>query len=185
LRAARGDDRVDLGRQHEHRYAGATQRGDAQTVAPVDGDGLAAALVDVDAVVGLCAVEVEDHRVDIAQRRPRDDHRVECRRHRLRQHQILRLVDLERARGVDDHRLHAAEEPVAVLAQAGDGHRVRRAGLQQLARRSCRRCLDAASWLTAGAVGPPDEAVEVGHRQCGVGAVVDYGGGDAVDVACG
>ena len=139
-----------------------------------------------DPVVGLGAVEVEDDRVDVVAGRQR--RRVEERREGAGAGQVVRVVDLQDPGGVGADQRGAAEEAVAVGTEAGDVHRVRGAGLQQVlgavlpARPDALVVVDAVGVVLDGGAVAPDEAVEGCHGDGRVGAFAGDRGGHAVDV---
>ncbi len=184
---ARGDDRVLLGGEDEQGEPGAAQRGDAQAVAAVHGDEFAALGVDVDAVVGLRAVEVEHDRVHVGAARQRAGTvRVEVRGEEAGALQLVRVVDLQHPRGIGPHEFRTAEEAVPVGAEPGDVHGVGRAGLDEVlgavlaARARAAVVVDAARAVLV--VLAPHEAVEGRGGERGVRAAVHDGPRDPVDV---
>ncbi len=171
LARAGGDDRVALGRQDQQLHARPLEQGDPEAVGAADGDRLAAVLVDVDQVVGVHAVEVGDHRVHVDRPGP-----VHERRERPYHLQVLGGVDLDgvaRRHGLDGD---GAEEPVAVLPQAGGADGVEGAGLAVLrlavlaARAVGRVVVDPAHAAVAGG---PHELVGRETREDDVGGPVE------------
>lgn len=189
LVGAGGDDRVLFRGEDQEGEARLAQGGDAESVAPVDGDGLAAVGVDEDPVVGLGAVEVEDDRVDVlagGQRR-----RVQERGQGAGACQVVRVVDLQDPGGVGAHQGGVTEEAVAVGTESGRVHRVGGACFEEVlgavlaAGADGLVVVDAVVVVLDRAAVAPQEAVERGDGDGGVGAFAGDRGGDAVDVLAG
>ncbi|EGJ76981.1 putative transferase [Streptomyces sp. Tu6071] len=186
---ARGDDGVLLGGEDEQGEPGAAQRGDAEAVAAVHGDEFAALGVDVDAVVGLRAVEVEHDGVDVRAARQRAGAvRVEVRGEEAGALQLVEVVDLQHPCGVGPYELGTAEEAVLVGTEPGDVHRVGRAGLDEVlgavlaAGAGAAVVVDAVRALVGVLAAAPHEAVEGRGGERGVRVAVHDGLRDAVDV---
>lgn len=189
LVGAGGDDRVLFRGEDQEGDARLAQGGDAEPVAPVDGDGLAAVGVDEDPVVGLGAVEVEDDRVDVlAGGQPS---RVQERGQGAGPGQVVRVVDLQDAGGVGAHQRGVAEEAVAVGTESGRVHRVGGARFEEVLGAVLATgadllvVVDAVVVVLDRAAVAPQEAMERGDGDGRVGAFPGDRGGDAVDVLAG
>jgi hypothetical protein len=105
---------------------GRPQSLDAEPVSPAHPHGLAAVLVDRREVVGVHAVEVGDHDVDVdVGRLLSSDHG----RERVRQDQLVLVVDLDRGQLRHHNGRGTAEETMHALAETCSRHDVERAGL--------------------------------------------------------